>query len=59
MARLLGGRRPAETMALPGWVKPQLTKLVDQAPDGPEWLHEINSTAFECMPGRSGALSGF
>jgi len=22
-------------------VKPQLTKLVDQPPDGPEWLHEI------------------
>ena len=28
-------------MALPGWVKPQLTRLVDQPPDGPEWLHEI------------------
>ena len=28
-------------MALPGWIKPQLTKLVDQAPDGPDWLHEI------------------
>ena len=28
-------------MALPSWIKPQLTKLVDQAPDGPDWLHEI------------------
>ena len=28
-------------MALPTWVKPQLTKLVDQPPDGPDWLHEI------------------
>ena len=28
-------------MALPSWIKPQLTKLVDQPPDGPEWLHEI------------------
>jgi bifunctional non-homologous end joining protein LigD len=28
-------------MALPGWIKPQLTKLVDHAPDGPDWLHEI------------------
>jgi ATP-dependent DNA ligase len=27
--------------ALPQWIKPQLTQLVDQAPDGPEWLHEI------------------
>jgi hypothetical protein len=41
MARPLGGRRRAEATALPGWVKPQLTKLVDQAPDGPERLHEI------------------
>jgi ATP-dependent DNA ligase len=22
-------------------VKPQLTKLVDQAPEEPEWLHEL------------------
>jgi ATP-dependent DNA ligase len=28
-------------MALPTWVKPQLTKLVDQSPDEPDWLHEI------------------
>ena len=35
------GRRRAEATALPAWVKPQLTKLVDQAPDGPEWLHEL------------------
>ena len=27
-------------MALPDWVKPQFTKLLDQRPDGPEWLHE-------------------
>jgi ATP-dependent DNA ligase len=41
MARPLGGRRRAETVALPGWIKPQLTRLVDQAPEGPDWLHEI------------------
>ena len=41
MARPLGGRRRAEATALPGWIKPQLTKPVDQPPDGPEWLHEI------------------
>ena len=28
-------------MALPGWIKPQLTRLVDRAPDGTDWLHEI------------------
>jgi hypothetical protein len=35
------GRRRAEATALPACVKPQLTKLVDQAPEGPEWLHEL------------------
>jgi hypothetical protein len=45
MARPLGGRRRTEATALPGWIKPQLTKLVDQPPDRPEWLHEIK---FDC-----------
>ena len=26
---------------MPQWIKPQLTQLVDQAPDGSGWLHEI------------------
>jgi hypothetical protein len=25
----------------PKWIKPQLTRLVDEAPEGNEWLHEI------------------
>src|SRR5947209_3955427 len=25
----------------PAWIKPQLAKLVEKAPDGPDWLHEI------------------
>ena len=41
MARPLGARGRTEATAFPGWIKPQLTKLVDQPPDGPEWLHEI------------------
>src|SRR5437868_14948831 len=41
MARPLGGRRRTEVTALPGWIKPQHTKLVDAPPGGPEWLHEI------------------
>ena len=45
MALPLGGRRRTEATALPGWIKPQLTKLVDQPPDRPEWLHEIK---FDC-----------
>jgi DNA ligase D-like protein (predicted ligase) len=39
--RSLAGGQRAEATALPVWVKPQLTKLVDQPSDGPEWLHEI------------------
>jgi bifunctional non-homologous end joining protein LigD len=27
--------------ALPRWIRPQLTQLVDVAPDGDQWLHEI------------------
>src|SRR5882672_10315183 len=25
----------------PAWIKPQLAKLVEKAPDGSDWLHEI------------------
>jgi len=25
--------------ALPQWVRPQLTELVDAAPEGDQWLH--------------------
>ena len=27
--------------ALPEWIPPQLTQLVDAAPEGDQWLHEI------------------
>jgi ATP-dependent DNA ligase len=27
--------------ALPEWIRPQLTQLVDAAPEGDQWLHEI------------------
>src|SRR5258705_5812139 len=38
MALPLAGRAHA---GLPEWIRPQLTDLVEAAPDGPEWLHEI------------------
>jgi DNA ligase D-like protein (predicted ligase) len=41
MNRSLAGIRRTEATALPGWIKPQLTKLVDEPPEGREWLHEI------------------
>ena len=25
----------------PKWIKPQLTRLLDEAPTGKDWLHEI------------------
>jgi ATP-dependent DNA ligase len=28
-------------MPLPHWVEPQLAKLVEKAPSGPQWVHEI------------------
>jgi DNA ligase D-like protein (predicted ligase) len=39
MARPVARRSPAA--ALPDWIAPQLTQLVDAPPEGPEWLHEI------------------
>jgi bifunctional non-homologous end joining protein LigD len=40
MARIARPVRAAST-DLPQWIQPQLTKLVDAAPEGPAWLHEI------------------
>jgi DNA ligase D-like protein (predicted ligase) len=34
-------RRRTDSAALPAWIAPQLTQLVDAAPDGDQWLHEI------------------
>src|SRR5580704_6235852 len=34
-------RRRAGPASSPTWIKPQLAKLVEKAPDGPNWLHEI------------------
>jgi bifunctional non-homologous end joining protein LigD len=41
MVRSLDQWRRGEATALPAWIKPQLTKLVDEPPEGVEWLHEI------------------
>jgi ATP-dependent DNA ligase len=34
-------RRRTDAAVLPAWIAPQLTQLVDAAPEGDEWLHEI------------------
>src|SRR5260370_34480770 len=33
--------RSSRAAALPQWIAPQLTQLVDAAPEGDDWLHEI------------------
>ena len=30
-----------DAAGLPQWIRPQLTELVDEAPEGSGWLHEI------------------
>jgi bifunctional non-homologous end joining protein LigD len=40
MARAVAGRR-GDAVTLPNWILPQLTQLVDAAPEGDDWLHEI------------------
>ena len=32
---------PMPSFALLQWIRPQLTELVDAAPEGEQWLHEI------------------
>jgi hypothetical protein len=41
MPRTVARRQRGEAAALPQWVAPQLTQLVDAAPEGDGWLHEI------------------
>jgi ATP-dependent DNA ligase len=41
MPKSMSNRPRGHSPGLPKWVKPQLCKLVDKAPQGPEWLHEI------------------
>jgi ATP dependent DNA ligase domain len=41
MARGVARKPSAEKAGLPDWIPPQLTELVDAAPEGPPWLHEI------------------
>ena len=38
---MISTRRRVKPAPPPAWIKPQLAALVDKAPDGPDWLHEI------------------
>src|SRR5271166_1069648 len=33
-------------LPLPQWIPPQLSQLVEKAPTGPQWLHEIKLDGF-------------
>jgi DNA ligase D-like protein (predicted ligase) len=46
MARPVARRPGGDAAALPQWIRPQLTALVDAAPDGDQWLHEIKFDGF-------------
>jgi DNA ligase D-like protein (predicted ligase) len=41
MAKSMTNRPRGNTSSLPKWIRPQLCKLVDKAPQGSDWLHEI------------------
>ena len=41
MAKSTKNKSRGDPASLPNWVKPQLCKVVDVPPQGPEWLHEI------------------
>jgi ATP-dependent DNA ligase len=41
MARTVTRRASADPPALSEWIRPQLTELVEAAPEGDQWLHEI------------------
>src|SRR5258707_15557302 len=40
----------------PTWIKPQLAALVKEAPDGPDWLHELKLDGY-CMHARLAQLA--
>ena len=46
MARSVAPRSRTDPPALPDWIRPQLTQLVQAAPDGDQWLHEIKYDGF-------------
>jgi ATP-dependent DNA ligase len=37
------------------WVRPQLALLVKEAPDGPQWLHEIKYDGYRMHAGIEGS----
>ena len=46
MAQPVARRLGSGAAPLPDWIRPQLTQLVQAAPDGDQWLHEIKYDGF-------------
>lgn len=44
---MIEGAKPGD---LPGFIKPQLAKLADEAPAGDGWLHEIKFDGYRLQP---------
>jgi ATP-dependent DNA ligase len=40
----------------PNWIKPQLTRLVEEAPSGKDWLHEIKYDGYRMFKKEIGGL---
>jgi bifunctional non-homologous end joining protein LigD len=51
--------RGAATASLPQWIKPQLARLADRAPNGAGWLHEIKLDGYGCTRGSPEAERSF
>jgi bifunctional non-homologous end joining protein LigD len=49
MARPVARWRRSDAAAMPEWIAPQLTQLVDAAPEGDGWLHEIKYDGYRMM----------
>src|SRR5262245_35311611 len=48
----MGLRKPRSSAApapVPSFIRPELATLVDKAPDGPEWLHELKLDGYRTM----------
>ena len=43
----------------PKWIKPQLTRLVDEAPTGKDWLHEIKYDGYRMHARLAGGQATF
>ena len=53
MAQSVAPRSRADPPALPDWIRPQLTQLVKEAPDGKQWLEpgmHAEAVTFDFMP---------